>query len=405
MTPRNLVPVLALSFLLLVLAGAAPAAAATGEIRVDALPQARHAGPKVAVFPDGGFVVVWTVGPASGAGGRTVIHARFYKKNGSPATGEFRLVDRGVGSQWVDQVAADPDGSFLVAWTERLGGSFGNLFVQRFNRDGTPRGARIQLNAPGVFGRNAVLTIGPGRRFAAAWESDIEVPDPSLGYTDAVARVFSPQGAPLSDEILIGQGDGGIGDDNIYVAPGGLALGRDGSLTVIYEDYETGIATAYMARVPARSSTVSGITPVFQSYTSGFGTALARRPDGSLIAAWSEFEILARLYGPAGSPRGPAFPAFQTVVGRQWLPAVAALSNGGFVIVWNESDRDGSGSSVWGRVFAADGRPVSRDLRINTIPGGDQHGVAIATSPGGPVVAVWEGGGGIFARILAVTNP
>jgi hypothetical protein len=91
-------------------------------------------------------------------------------------------------------------------------------------------------------------------------------------------------------------------------------------------------------------------------------------------------------------------------VGRQWLPAVAALSNGGFVIVWNESDRDGSGSSVWGRVFAADGSPVSGDQRINTTTEGDQQGAAIATSPGGPVVVVWEGGG-IFARILAVTNP
>jgi hypothetical protein len=129
--------------------------------------------------------------------------------------------------------------------------------------------------------------------------SDIEVPDAGLGYSDAVARIFTAEGVPSSNEILIGEGDGGIGDDNIHAAPGGLALGRDGALTVLFEYYETGIATAYLARVPPRSESPSSVA-LFGSYTGGLGTALARRQDGSLIAVWSEFEILARRHTAEG---------------------------------------------------------------------------------------------------------
>lgn len=401
MIAKSLTLVAALLFLGIAPFGPAPAPAVDREFRVDAIPEAAHSRPKVAVFPDGGFVVVWTVGPPTGLG-RTVIHARFFKRNGSPATGEFRLIDRGVGSQLVNDVVADPDGGFGLAWTESFHGDEGNVFVQRFRRDGTPRAGRIQINAPGVFGGEAVLTIGPGRRLAAAWKSAIVVPDPGLGYTDAVARIFTPAGTALSNEILIAGGDGGIGDDTILVYPRGLTLGRDGSLTVLYEDYETGIFTTHLARVPPGSESPSS-TPVFQAYTPGFGAALARRPDGSLIAAWSEFEILARRYSSAGIPRGATFLVPDSIVGRQILPAVAALSNNGYVIVWNEEDRDGDGYGVWGRAFAANGTPLTGDLRLNATTAGHQLGADVATSPGGPVVAVWQGDG-IFARILPVTH-
>ena len=54
-----------------------------GEIHVNVSAQGSHRDPVAAAFPDGGFVVVWT--------NDSVIHARFFRADDSPESGELRL--------------------------------------------------------------------------------------------------------------------------------------------------------------------------------------------------------------------------------------------------------------------------------------------------------------------------
>lgn len=399
MIAKSLALVSALLFLGLAPLGSAPATAAHEEIRVDTVPRAANSRPTVAVFPDGGFVVVWTVSPARGA--FTAIHARFFQADGSAATDEFRLIAPAAGSQVANHVAADPDGSFLLAWTEIYPGEFlGNVFVRRFERDGTPRGNRIQLNRPGVEGRDAVLTIGPRRRFAATWQSFVAAGEPSSLST--MARSFTADGTPLSGDIRIGGGT-----EFLYSSPGGVALGTDGSLTLLLHNQNAvGLTGVWIARVPAGAT--SPALRRIADYSSGSGTALARLQNGSLVAVWYGFELLARRLGPGGAPRGGAFTAsaaFQAV-----LPKIAPLANGGFVIVWSENFRDeeqSSGYGFFGRAFAANGTPLTSDFLINVTTPGHQYGTGVAAWPGGPVVAVWQAQdeGRVFARVLPIANP
>src|SRR6185436_1865551 len=203
------------------------------EIRVSLLENVSHSNPQVAVFPDGGFVVVWTVGPSNGQG-RSVIHARFFAQDATPASGEFRLVDRAGESQSAARVVADRDGSFLLVWTEVETPDWKrSVFVRRFNRNGTPRGKRIQANVPHKSSRyNAVLAVGAAGRFAVAWVADVDLKPEYRSYTNSVARIFNAQGAPLTKEFVVGVGLPGIGDDNTYSQPAALALGPDDSVTV-----------------------------------------------------------------------------------------------------------------------------------------------------------------------------
>ncbi len=208
-----------------------------GEIRVSLLENVSHTNPQVAVFPDGGFVVVWTVGPRD-FGGRSVIHARFFGRDGAPASGEFRLVDRSGESQSADQVVADRDGSFLLVWTEVETPDWKrSVFVRRFNRNGTPRGQRIQANVPHKSSRyNGVVAVGADGRFAVAWSAWVDLKPDYRSYANSVARIFNAQGAPLTKEFIVGVGYPGIGDDNTYSEPAALALGPDGSVTVQLQD-------------------------------------------------------------------------------------------------------------------------------------------------------------------------
>jgi hypothetical protein len=369
------------------------------EIHVNVSAHGLHYNPSAAVFPDGGFVVVWTNGPASG--GHAVIHARLFAANGSPTSGEFRLTEPAAGSQYADQVVADRDGSFLVAWSEERGpGGPTDVFVRRFGRDGTP-GKQILVDEDrSLVHFRGRLAVGADGRFAVAWTA---LHFRSFSYEDAMARVFHADGTPAGEEIVVAHGDPGIGDDSTEESSSAVALEPDGSLSVLYgqffvPDEHQVILVHYSLR--------GGVTARVR--LNGLGhdvddrSSLALAPDGSLVAAWSEdSEVSAARLTMRGVRRGDSFLLDNRFVGQQTVPALAALPDGGFVAVWVEQNRDGDGSGVFGRVFAADGTPLTRDLRMNVTTAGNQDSPAISANRRGPVVVVWQQDEiNIFARLL-----
>jgi hypothetical protein len=93
---------------------------------------------RVAVFPDGGFVVVWR----SQAG----VRQRFFDRKGKPAGGEQPL-SLGIAGT-VNEIVADRDGSFVVVWTdleERDGVSAG-VYGRAFTANGVPRTGDFLIN-------------------------------------------------------------------------------------------------------------------------------------------------------------------------------------------------------------------------------------------------------------------
>lgn len=396
-------PLVALS--LSVPAAAAPPIPRGPEIRVSTGTSVYHFNPSVAVFPDGGFVVVWTA--SSGP------RARFFDSQGKPASGERSL--SGVAG-FVNQAVADRDGSFLVAWTAITAARpWPNVYVRRFDRNGTPKGNVIRANAPSPYNRyDAVIAVGLDGRFAVAWKAAVPLGGPDEGsYTDAVGRIFKAGGAPLTPEITLLQGDGPslAGDDSIDAFPSSLALAPDGTLTALVQDREVNCLQSYLERVPAAGGpgTLRGLGSPLCGPDSP-GASLAMGLDGSLVAAWSDFGIQAQRFAPGGTPRGQDFWVSDRV-NDQADAAVALQAGGSFVIVWTElGGRDGDRSGVFGRAYAQNGTPRSGEFLINTTTSGDQYAPAIAAARRGPVVVVWSqqlvenGRSDIFARVLSA-NP
>ena len=378
-------------------AGAAPPPVPRGaEIRVNTDTQSSHFNPSAAVFPDGSFVVVWTA--TSGA------RARFFDSQGRPTSGERRLAVSGI----VDQVVADRDGSFLVVGS---GGS--GVYARRFNRDGTPRGKAIRANASSTSeAYDAVAAIGPDGRFAVAWKAQVMVSEES-GYTNAMARIFTARGTPVTPEILLLEGEaaGPAGDDAIDAYPTSLALTPDGTLTALVQDFESaGCLHSYLERVPPGGSPSLQVLGSIFCSPDYFGSSLAMGRDGSLVATWSDYSIQAQRFAPDGTPRGQYF-GVSTGTDGQSDASVALQAGGSFVIVWTEQfGRDGDGSGIFGRAFAPNGAPRTQDFRINVTTTGDQFDPAIAAARQGPVVVVWsqhltfEGRSDIFARVLSANR-
>lgn len=87
---------------------------------------------------------------------------------------------------------------------------------------------------------------------------------------------------------------------------------------------------------------------------------------------------------------------------NQANPAIAADTNGNFVVVWNSYFEWPRSNEIFGRRFGADASPIGSEFQINTTTSGNQKESSVATDAVGNFVVVWYGPGvsqeGIFGR-------
>jgi hypothetical protein len=409
MTKRN--GRLILLLVLLALAVSPPALVAAGpplpagpEIRVNRGEAGLFCNPQVAVFPDGGFVVVWTAAP-DGTDPSTcfyglansVLHARLFAADGSPTSGELRLV-RPFGPQLAGSVAALADGSFLVAYQQANARGRSIVMAARFGPDGAAILPPFRVHAASSLSRfSGLVAAAPeGGGFAVAWTAvALDDPRDPYGHQDAYARRFDAAGVPLGPEIRVAKGyseAGGLDETSSAVA-----VAPDGSFwvaTTNLGDDDT-VSAAQFDATGRELSSVQGKQGGPQT-----DATLSVAADGSLVFAWTQgfcgfpvgvpVAVWARRLGADGAPldsgpiqlnrRGPC----------EVQPQVAAFPGGSFVALWTDrAGRDGSGAGIFGRAFGADGTPQTRDFRVNVTTEGDQELSAIAANAKGDVVAVW----------------
>ena len=111
----------------------ATGAAAGSEFRVNTYTNGAQLDPHVAMDGAGNFVVVWRT---SGQFAGDDIMARRYDASGVPTTAEFRVNVYTTAAQELPAVAADPRGGFVVAWTGEGQGDPGGIFARRYEPTG-----------------------------------------------------------------------------------------------------------------------------------------------------------------------------------------------------------------------------------------------------------------------------
>jgi hypothetical protein len=153
--------------------------------------------PEVAALSDGRFVIVW--------GNETApeLHGRIYDPAGKtfgPAFAFGPHVGSGLGTS--PEVAALPDGGFLVTWHDNTGslGDASGVHAQRFNANGAPYGAEVLVNSftDGLQGTPALAANADGSVFVV-WQ-DYNATNTYSGDTDAIrlqGQAFElPRGRP-----------------------------------------------------------------------------------------------------------------------------------------------------------------------------------------------------------------
>jgi hypothetical protein len=319
-----------------------------GVMRVNKNHDFRQRNP-VAAFTSSGALVVWE-NEVNG------IRGAFQRLDGTPTTSELVLVAsetlngryEGVLRVRKDPaVAALPNGSFLLAWTEerlllRSAPFFEyrevyeqDIFMQRFGANGAPAGARQRVNAR-VAGFQTVpkIAVQPNGAAFIAWR----VTGSAKGIS---GRFVNPAGQPVGGDIKMTTD---ATADHVAVA---AAKNR----FLVTWDALVGAQEDVFARLLNASGQADG--PAFRVNPSSPGRqrwpAVATGPDGNFLVAWQSYltnKILVRIYGqsvsPAGGFLGSSF-LISTDAGTGQLAPALAPTKSGFLASWLQWSDKGLG--------------------------------------------------------------
>src|SRR5262249_8980615 len=252
--------------------------------------------------------------------------------------------------------------------------------------------------------------LRPGGGFAVAWtavEDRVADPGSHVFLFDVYARAYTAAGAPLGPEFLVNETTSGS------QALAGLAVTPGGALHVLYTSYDGRSSILRMRRFSPRGRPLGHETAVSSEEPYGLveEAALSLAPDGTFTVAWyADFYdiVVARRFAADGSPLTDDFAAVLEYDADDLLGDLAALPDGGFVlVVTNDTNHDGGGAGIFARAFGPDGLPTSEDLQLNQTTAGDQFWPVLA-GRGGRFVAAWNQNDGlrtfgskVRARVLA----
>ena len=312
---------------------------------------------EAAAFADGSFVVVF--GGKQGVDGFEDVYARRFDTLGVPVGPEFQVNLAFGGPDDQASVAALPDGQFVVAWR----GEFG-VRARVFGLDDAPLYDQIQvsINANEQAGYPAVVPLSDGG-FVIAWQSMES--DGSL--QGAFAQRFTAGAEKYGEEFQLAVET--QSDQQLATGIGTTA----GGLTMAWSGFGPGDEMGVFGRLFDATLVPQGNEFIFNETVPGEQSqaSLARLTDGSFVAAWysedaqtEDLDVVARLFQANGTPAGPQIALASDSAGEQDAVTVAPLKEGAFVAVWQSWQEQWVGPQVVGRIFDADGAPVTEEFFV-----------------------------------------
>lgn len=337
---------------------------------------AAQANPSAAKLAGGGFVVVWQDASPTADGSGSGIRYQIFTDSGVKVGSEGVANATTTGNQTRPSVAGLTTGGFVVTWSDasQSAGDTSGLAVrgQRFTATGATVGTEFLVNTETNRSQTAsqVLALNNGG-FAVLFNdgSPQGVPVPNISRedrgTNIALRVYGADGAPAGAQIDV---DGQVppssfinpptsdqGRDTAYDAQ--AVVLADGRIAVVWIDSRSTYARILNADGSPSTNVIlvgENLSAVGRQDVQNLGsdpvatsTAIAALQGGGFVVGWTEItrtspEALSnaawgRIYDAAGSPIGAEFRLNTAAAGDQALPSIAALADGGFLAVYQDS--------------------------------------------------------------------
>ena len=396
--------------------------------------------PHVVVLGNGNFVVTWTDGwdyfswadhPGSlGVGGATgdtqgkAIKAQVFSAGGSPIGTEILVNTEMRSSQSAEKIVALANGNFVVTWEDwSLSCSYdanGNLQscgggpgikAQLFD----PIGGKIghELAVTGSYNYAPQITALVDGGFVVAWH------DGHYSVDDVWMQVYSASGVRVGSQMVVNTTGTGATfstqneEQIVALSNGGFAVAwTDLNGDDSYRGVKTQVFDGSGARV---GSEIVVNTTTFQNQSH---PKLAALSDGGFVVAWDDssgetglqgsagVNINAQIFNDAGVRVGSEIVVNTTLPGNQSDTQITALDDGGFAVCWSEQ-----WTEIRAQVFDALGNKVGSEVAANTTTAGGQSGAQIIGLDDATFVVAWNdnlygpsdgSGSAVKAQVFAV---
>ena len=361
------------------------------EFRVNTFTSSRQELASVASDSSGNLVVVWESFAQDGwANG---IFGQRYAASGIPLGPEFRVNTYTTEDQRFPSVASDLSGNFVVVWDSAFqGGSFTDVFGQRYAANGLALGAAFRVNS-GVgnyYQGDPSVAADAAGNVVVVWQTN-----DFYFSAGIVGQRYASSGAPLGPEFRVNT------QTTLDQGSQRVAMDSGGNFVVVWQSRSGSNYGIFARRYASTGAPLGGEFRV-NTYT----TADQKKPwvavdgSGNFFVVWSADllsgsgdGVFGQRYASSGLPLGAQFRVNTYTTGYQGYPSVAAESSGGFVVIWSSDAQDGSDFGVFGQRYASSGAPLGTEFRVNTYTTGFQGGRAIAVDASGKFVVVWRSDG------------
>ena len=297
----------------------------------------------VAADSDGNFVVVW----GSGSGGCPGCHSDYVKARRFTAAGQARgpqfAVSEPPGGFYTGDgsVASHTDGSFEVAWYDY------GTFARRYDANGDPIGEVFAIPGDTTDADSPNVAAQPDGGFVVVWRESSGSPWEYF----LRGLLYDADGLPVGDIFPVAGAEWGFrGTD--------LAARSDGSFVVAWSPLGSSYILNVEARLFATDGTLVTAPFLVSALPTTYsfpGPAIGSEVDGGFLVAWtslvssgsddSTHSIQARRFAPDGTPLGGQFQVNSYTTGSQFRPQIGVQPNGDFVVVWVSIGSSGSDTS------------------------------------------------------------
>ena len=396
--------------------GIIPDYSTDGEFRFNTETESAQSFPAIAGLTDGGFVGVWAsshIPGREGVSGDYNVYLQRYDLFGSPLNGELRVNTYTDSNQSSPSVTELSDGGFVVTWQSEgsqagIGqdGDYNGIYGQRYDANGAAVGNEFLINTT-TIGPQSIpsVTAITGGGFIVTWKNGSFN---TTGNANIDGQLFDASGNKVGIEFQVAALSVGRG----YPSVSGLS---DGGFVVVWDGSGPDPYDVLGQRFDA-SGTNAGSVFQINSFTDGsqLEPSVAGLNGGGFVVAWASDSnppqdgdqrgVFAQQFDANGQPVGGEFLVNTTTESNQGDPSVAALSDGGFIIIWHHYGSESALNGIYGQRYDASGNPIEPEIRISTYTEGNQRVPAVAGLSDGGFVVNWISDGqdgslwGVYGR-------
>ena len=363
--------------------------------------------PDAAVTPAGGFVV-WQDNATDGSGWG--VSARRLDSTLSGTLSTFRVNQQGTNDQENPRVALLKNGGAVFVWQ---GGQQGYQHI--FARFLTPTNTFLTTTDlvvstfPNNFQINPAVTTLNDSNVVVVWASFDQAGSNSL--QDVYCKILSPAGQTISNEFLVNQ------FTSYNQRTPAVAALKNGGFVVTWVSEQERVVTPNLGANTTYSIASALVVPSVDIYARLYASngvalsgefivntdsnpcanpAVAAASDGSFMVAWdahdmvnpaNSLDIYARTFSSSGVG-GTTLRVNSHLPGDQYAPRISAIA-ADYMIVWTSLGQDGSREGVFGQFVHDNGSPVGGEFQVNTTTISRQMQPVVASDGASQFLAVW----------------